>query len=72
MQQLFENLISNAVNYIDKKKGFVEIDYEENGNDYIFSIKDNGQGIDSKYQNKIFELFQSYSEEAKAIGLDYQ
>ncbi len=69
MQQLFQNLISNAVNYIDKKEGFVEIACEEIGTDYIFSIKDNGQGIDSKYKTKIFELFQSFSTEAKATGI---
>jgi PAS domain S-box-containing protein len=69
IQQLFQNLISNAVNYIDKKEGFVEIAYDEDTYDYIFSIKDNGQGIDKKYQTKIFELFQSFSEEAKATGI---
>lgn len=69
MQQLFQNLISNAVNYIDKKKGFVEIAYEEKDNDFIFSIKDNGKGIEHKYQTKIFELFQSFSDEAKATGI---
>ncbi|QBZ96588.1 PAS domain-containing protein [Flavobacterium sangjuense] len=69
MQQLFQNIISNAVNYIDKKEGFVEIDYEEIGNDFVFSIKDNGQGIDTKYQVKIFDLFQSFSEEAKSTGI---
>jgi signal transduction histidine kinase len=69
MQQLFQNLISNAVNYIDKKEGFVEISYEVNGTDYIFSIKDNGQGIDVKYQTKIFDLFQSFSDKPKSTGI---
>jgi PAS domain S-box-containing protein len=69
MQQLFQNLISNAVNYIDKKEGFVEVSFIENSNDYIFSIKDNGQGIDIKYQSKIFDLFQSFSGDEKATGI---
>ena len=69
MQQLFQNLISNAVNYSDKKEGFIEISYVENENDYIFSIKDNGQGIDVKYQTKIFDLFQSFSDEEKSTGI---
>ncbi|WP_162127907.1 PAS domain-containing protein [Flavobacterium phycosphaerae] len=69
MQQLFQNLISNAVNYIDKKEGLVEISYVENAKDYVFSIKDNGQGIDTKYQAKIFDLFQSFSDEEKATGI---
>lgn len=69
MQQLFQNLISNAVNYNDKKQGFVEISYVENESDYIFSIKDNGQGINSKYQSNIFDLFQSFSNEEKSTGI---
>jgi len=69
MQQLFQNLISNAVNYIDKKEGLVEIDYEENSKFYLFSIKDNGQGIDNKYQNKIFDLFQTFTEGEQSTGI---
>lgn len=69
IQQLFQNLISNAVNHNDKKQGFVEISCEENESDYIFSIKDNGRGIDAKYQTKIFDLFQSFSDEEKSSGI---
>ncbi len=69
MQQLFQNLISNAVNYNDKNHGFVEISSVENERDYIFSIQDNGQGIDAKYQTKIFDLFQSFSNREKSTGI---
>ena len=69
IQQLFQNLISNAVNHNDKKQGFGEISCEENESDYIFSIKDNGRGIDVKYQTKIFDLFQSFSDEEKSSGI---
>ena len=69
MQQLFQNLISNAVNYNDKNEGFVEISSVENESDYIFSIQDNGQGIDAKYQTKIFDLFQSFSDREKSTGI---
>jgi PAS domain S-box-containing protein len=69
MQQLFQNLISNAVNYCDKEEGFVEVSSKEEGNYYVFSIKDNGPGIAEKYHNKIFELFQSFSKEEKSTGI---
>ncbi len=69
MQQLFQNLLSNAVNYIDKEKGWVEIRCTESDTDYLISIQDNGQGIDPKYQSKIFELFQSFSREEKSTGI---
>ncbi|MGL2965815.1 PAS domain-containing protein [Flavobacterium sp. XGLA_31] len=69
MQQLFQNLISNAVNYCDKKEGLVEIASTEEDNHFIFSIKDNGPGIEAKYQNKIFELFQSFSKAEQSTGI---
>jgi len=69
MQQLFQNLISNAVNYCDKEKGIVEVASREENDGYIFSIKDNGSGIAQKYHNKIFELFQSFSKEEKSTGI---
>jgi signal transduction histidine kinase len=69
MQQLFQNLISNAVNYCDKEEGIVEVASREESDGYIFSIKDNGSGIAQKYHNKIFELFQSFSKEEKSTGI---
>ncbi|MFM2213203.1 MAG: Adaptive-response sensory-kinase SasA [Bacteroidota bacterium] len=69
MQQLFQNLISNAVNYCDKVEGTVEVSSKIDGNYYIFAIKDNGPGIAEKYHNKIFELFQSFSKEEKSTGI---
>jgi signal transduction histidine kinase len=69
MQQLFQNLISNAVNYCDKEEGLIEVASREEGDNYIFSIKDNGPGIAQKYHNKIFELFQSFSKEEKSTGI---
>lgn len=69
IQQLFQNIISNAVNYIDKEVGIVEIDYEESDNHYVFSIKDNGVGIDEKHQLKVFNTFQSYTDSEHSTGL---
>ena len=70
IQQLFQNLISNAVHYIDKPKGIVEIDYSENKDYYQFSVSDNGIGISEDYHKKIFEIFQSLSDdESTGIGL---
>jgi len=69
MQQLFQNLISNAVNYIDKEKGFVEVDYSETSEFYIFSIKDNGVGIPKEYHEKIFKMFSTLGNYEKASGI---
>tara|TARA_R110001592_G_scaffold96733_1_gene277583 strand:- start:573 stop:1862 length:1290 start_codon:yes stop_codon:yes gene_type:complete len=56
--QVFQNLIQNGIKYNDKEIRKIEIDYTLEKNNYIFSVKDNGIGIDEKYHEKIFKLFQ--------------
>jgi PAS domain S-box-containing protein len=70
-KQLFQNLISNAVKFIDKEVGVVDIDFEPNEKFYQFSIKDNGLGIEEKYHEKIFKIFQTLnnSKESTGVGL---
>ena len=71
LKQLFQNLISNAVKHNDKKKGVVLISYSKSKTHHKFSIKDNGVGIEKKYFEKIFEIFQSLhiSDQSTGIGL---
>ncbi|MBQ0786225.1 MAG: PAS domain S-box protein [Oceanihabitans sp.] len=71
LQQLFQNLISNSVKFIDKKCGSIIIDVEDLKSHYKFSIQDNGIGIDKKYHNKIFKIFHSLkkSKDSSGIGL---
>ena len=70
-KQIFQNLLSNAVKFSDKEKGIIEIDFNEEGSFYLFSVKDNGLGIDKKHHDKIFKIFQSLnkSKESTGIGL---
>lgn len=69
IQQLFQNIIGNAVNYIERTVGLVEISSEEFDSYYVFSIKDNGVGIAKKHHDKIFNTFQSYSTNEHSTGL---
>lgn len=69
IQQLFQNLISNAVNYTDKSEGIVEIDYTENDSHYIFSVKDNGIGIAKEHHEKIFKIFSTLGNNEKSSGI---
>ncbi|TDE03607.1 PAS domain S-box protein [Flavobacterium hiemivividum] len=69
IQQLFQNIISNAVNYIDKPSGIVEVDCKSLPKHYLFSIKDNGPGIAKENQEKIFKIFQSLGSSDKSTGL---
>jgi len=56
--EVFVNLISNAVKYNDKPVKRVEITYEEEDDEFVFAVCDNGQGIEERYQDRIFELFE--------------
>lgn len=69
VQQLFQNLIGNAVNYIEREIGLVEVSAEEFEDHYIFSVKDNGVGIDKKNHKRIFDTFQSFTTSKHSTGL---
>ena len=56
--QLFQNLIGNGIKFRkENRKPQISIDCASNGDQHIFSIKDNGIGIDPAYKDKIFEMF---------------
>lgn len=53
-----QNLLSNALKFVPNGvKPQIEIRAEENEEEYLFSIKDNGIGIDPKFYDKIFTLY---------------
>jgi signal transduction histidine kinase len=56
--QVFQNLIQNGIKYNNKELCKIEIDYRLEHNLHTFSVKDNGIGIEKKYHEKIFQLFQ--------------
>ena len=59
MQQLFQNLISNAIKYQQPDNiPEIIITGAEKNDHWVFSIKDNGIGIDAEYFKKIFIIFQ--------------
>ncbi|MBN1410771.1 MAG: substrate-binding domain-containing protein [Spirochaetales bacterium] len=58
LTQIFQNLIANAVKFHSEKEPRVEIKGEDKNGEWIFSVKDNGIGIDEKFKNKIFVMFQ--------------
>lgn len=70
-KQVFQNLIENAMFYNGKEHCFIELDVIENDDEFVFLIKDNGMGIDSRFFDKIFEVFQSLTptETSTGIGL---
>ncbi|MBL7929064.1 MAG: PAS domain S-box protein [Bacteroidia bacterium] len=73
LQQIFLNLINNAIKFNDKKVKVVEVDAEESKHFWHFYVKDNGPGIDKKFHEKIFVIFQTLNArdefESTGIGL---
>ena len=71
--QLFENLLSNAIKYMDKQMGVIKISCQSQQDWWQFSIKDNGPGIEERYFDKIFTIFQTLKSrdefESTGIGL---
>ena len=73
IQQIFENLISNAIKYNSNQNPSLKITYQDLKGKHEFSITDNGPGIQEEYQSKIFDIFQTLQSrdqvESTGIGL---
>lgn len=73
LEQVFSNLISNAVKHHDKEKGEIKILYEDLDNFIKFKVIDDGPGIPEEYHSKIFEIFNTLKArdkfESTGIGL---
>ena len=71
IHQLFQNLIDNAIKYNSKTNKEIEIGYSDHKEYHQFYIKDNGNGIEKKYFEKIFESFQRLenNQDSSGIGL---
>ncbi|HEX3014291.1 MAG TPA: PAS domain S-box protein [Methanobacterium sp.] len=57
LSQVFQNLISNAIKFRSEKTPEINISAREEEGSWIFSVADNGIGIDPKHCERIFEVF---------------
>lgn len=73
LQQVFANLISNAIKYHDRADGKVTVSAADIGDFYEFQVTDDGPGIAPEYHEKIFVIFQTLEArdkvESTGIGL---
>jgi len=56
--QLFQNLIGNAIKFHVEEPPRIHVSAELKGNEWVFSVRDNGIGIDPQYAERIFVIFQ--------------
>lgn len=55
--QLFQNLIGNSLKFKGKERPVLHLGAVQKGQEWLFSLRDNGIGIDPKYAERIFEIF---------------
>jgi light-regulated signal transduction histidine kinase (bacteriophytochrome) len=55
--QVFQNLIGNSIKYRSEEPPKIHISAEERDDDWLFSVRDNGIGIDPQYHEQIFGIF---------------
>ncbi|TSJ38853.1 GAF domain-containing sensor histidine kinase [Mucilaginibacter corticis] len=74
-EQIFINLLSNAIRYNNKEKGIVKVRFAEDDEFYRFEVTDNGIGIAEQYHEKIFsnnftlKITDRYNKKGSGIGL---
>jgi PAS domain S-box-containing protein len=73
IQQIFQNLLSNASKYMNKPRGEIRIGCSAEGEKWKFSVSDNGPGIEPRHFERIFQLFQTLAPrdriESTGVGL---
>ncbi len=71
IELIFQNLLTNAVTFMDKTNGLVKVGCVEQGDFWKFYVNDNGPGIEQKYFEKIFRIFQTLpkNDESETTGI---
>lgn len=73
LQQVFHNLISNAIKYMDKPAGRINVGWTEHDGEVRLTVADNGPGIETRHFERIFQLFQTLAPrdrvESTGVGL---
>jgi signal transduction histidine kinase len=68
--EVWQNLIENAIKFSKESViPSIEIGYKRNYGEHIFFIKDNGIGIDLKYQDSVFGLFNKLENKSSGTGI---
>ncbi len=67
LPQLLQNLIGNSIKYCERVPE-IHVGAEENTNNYVISVEDNGIGVDSKYFGQIFGVFKRLHNRSRYPG----
>ncbi len=68
MIRLFQNLLVNSIKYRTLEVPRIDIAAEESGSEWLFSVRDNGIGIEPQYAEKVFGIFKWLDPRDKRSG----
>ncbi len=68
LERLFQNLIDNGIKFHGDNHPIVHVSATDGGAEWIFSVKDSGIGIDPKYHERIFQIFQRLHDRTQYTG----
>ena len=75
LEQIFSNLIENAIKFLNPGgRGEIRVEGCSRGNDVIYTVSDNGRGVDPRDHQRIFELFRRSGPQdvpGEGMGLAY-
>ncbi|MEM6265661.1 MAG: ATP-binding protein [Bacteroidota bacterium] len=66
--QVFQNLIGNGIKFCQTRTPEVTIVAKDQGDQVLFQVSDNGIGIEKKYEEKIFQMFQRLNAQSEFEG----
>jgi light-regulated signal transduction histidine kinase (bacteriophytochrome) len=66
--QVFQNLVSNALKFHGEDPPEVLVNAEKQGTEWLFKVKDNGVGMDPKFQERAFMIFQREDPHGETLG----
>jgi PAS domain S-box-containing protein len=70
LMEIWQNLVENACKFMgNQPKPRVEIGVEKRGSETVFFVRDNGMGIDPRYQAKVFGLFEKLDPKGEGTGM---
>jgi light-regulated signal transduction histidine kinase (bacteriophytochrome) len=58
LEQVFRNLVGNAIKFHGEQPPQIHVSVDQRGEEWLFSVRDNGIGIDSQYADRIFTIFE--------------
>ena len=68
LRQVFQNLISNAIKFRGQEPPRIHVSCERSGDEWLFSVRDNGIGIDPQYADRLFVIFRRLHTKAEYPG----